>query len=186
MAKKRVKKAMKAKKVKRVKKVIKVRARKPVKAKKLGRVKTKEKVLGRVEHFFDKISVAAISVKAPFKVGDILHIKGHTTDFFQRVESMQIEHQDVLKVKKGDDIGIKVKEFAREHDFVYLGSEKDLAAKPPTPAAAKGQNAKPVFQTTIFKTEKQLTPPAAKTNATQPKLTGEKKDPYSNTKFLNF
>ena len=189
MAKRKVKKAVKVKKIKKIKrakKAIKVKARKSVRAKNLGQVKTKEKLLGRVEHFFDKISVAAIGVKAPFKVGDVLHIKGYTTDLYQRVESMQIEHQDVQKVKKGDDIGIKVKEFVRQNDFVYLGSEKDLLAKPAGSAPAKTPNTKPVFQTTIFKTEKQLTPSAPKTNAAPSKPAGEKKDPYSNTRFLNF
>lgn len=80
----------------------------------------KEKKLGEILHYFDKISVAAIKVKAPFKVGDVIHIKGHTTDFEQPVGSIQIEHVAVQKVKKGDDIGIKVKEFVREGDGVFL------------------------------------------------------------------
>ncbi len=80
----------------------------------------KEKQLGVVLHFFDKIMVAAIKVTSPFKVGDMIHIKGHTTDFEQPVDSIQIEHEAVQKVKKGDDIGIKVKELVREHDGVFL------------------------------------------------------------------
>lgn len=94
-------------------------AKKKAKAPAKPKVK-KEKKLGEVAHYFDKISVAAIRVKAPFKVGDVIHIKGHTTDFEQAVESMQIEHEPVQKVKKGDDIGIKVKEFVREGDGVFL------------------------------------------------------------------
>ena len=80
----------------------------------------KEKKLGEVLHFFNKISVAAIKVKAPFKVGDIIHIKGHTTDFDQTVQSMQIEHAAVQVVKKGDDVGIVVKDHVREGDGVFL------------------------------------------------------------------
>ena len=80
----------------------------------------KEKQLGKIEHFFDKISVAAIKVTSPFKVGDTLHIKGHTTDFDQPVISMQIEHLPVQKAKKGDDIGIKVGQYVRVGDGVYL------------------------------------------------------------------
>jgi hypothetical protein len=80
----------------------------------------KEKKIGEVLHYFDKISVAAIKVKAPFKVGDVIHIKGHTTDFEQPVESIQIEHVAVQKVKKGDDIGTKVKELVREGDGVFI------------------------------------------------------------------
>jgi hypothetical protein len=80
----------------------------------------KEKLLGKIAHYFDKIQVAAINVKAPIKVGDVVHIKGHTTDFEQPIVSMQIEHESVLKAKKGDDIGIKVKDYVRDNDGVYL------------------------------------------------------------------
>lgn len=104
--------------------IVKKKASKPkAKSKKKAPAKPKvkkEKKLGEVLHYFDKISVAAIKVKAPFKVGDVIHIKGHTTDFEQPVASIQIEHVAVQKVKKGDDIGIKVKELAREGDDVFL------------------------------------------------------------------
>ena len=73
-----------------------------------------------MEHYYGQIMVAAVKMKAPMKVGDIIHIKGHTTDFEQRVDSIQIEHQNVEKVKKGDDVGIKVKDHAREGDSVFL------------------------------------------------------------------
>ncbi len=109
-----VKKKAKAKakpKKKAVKKASKAAAKPKVK---------KEKQLGKVLHYFDKIMVAAIKVTSPFKVGDMIHIKGHTTDFEQPVDSIQIEHEQVQKVKKGDDIGIKVKEMVREHDGVFL------------------------------------------------------------------
>ena len=80
----------------------------------------KEKKVGEIAHYFGKIGVAAVNVKAEIKVGDILHIKGHTTDFEQAVDSMQIEHESVPKAKKGDDIGIKVKDHVREGDEVFL------------------------------------------------------------------
>jgi hypothetical protein len=80
----------------------------------------KEKLLGKIAHYYDKISVAAINVLAPMKVGDVVHIKGHTTDFDQPIDSMQIEHESVQKAKKGDDVGIRVKEYVRDNDGVYL------------------------------------------------------------------
>jgi len=80
----------------------------------------KEKKVGDVAHYFGKIGVAAIKMKGELKVGDTIHIKGHTTDFEQVVDSMQIEHQNVEKVKKGDDLGIKVKEHVREGDEVFI------------------------------------------------------------------
>jgi len=52
-------------------------------------------------------------------VGDKIHIKGHTTDFEQVVESMQIENRPVEEAKAGDDVGIKVKERVRPNDTVY-------------------------------------------------------------------
>jgi len=80
-----------------------------------------EIVIGKVEKYFSKIGVAAITITSgELKVGDTIKIKGHTTDFEQVVESMQVEHQNVEKVGAGKDIGIKVKEHVREHDTVYL------------------------------------------------------------------
>ncbi len=52
-------------------------------------------------------------------VGNTIHIKGHTTDFEQTVETLQIEHQEVPKAEKGQIIGLKVKDYVREHDIVY-------------------------------------------------------------------
>ena len=84
MAKKKTKK--KAKKVTKAKKKV---AKKKVvrkKAKTKGmRPKAKEKILGLVDHFFGKINVAAIKLKAPLKVGDFIHVKGHTTDFIKDI-----------------------------------------------------------------------------------------------------
>jgi len=80
----------------------------------------KEEKIGEVEHFFGKISVAAIKItKGTLKVGDTIHIKGHTSDFTQKVASIQIEHNKVEEAKKGDDIGIKVSEHVREKDEVF-------------------------------------------------------------------
>jgi putative protease len=77
--------------------------------------------VGKVEKFFGKISVAAIKVTAgELKVGDKIHIKGHTTDFEQTVDSMQVEHATVQKVVPGDEVGIKTKEKVHENDTVYV------------------------------------------------------------------
>lgn len=75
--------------------------------------------VGRVTHFFSKISVAVIELKAPLAVGDKIAIKGPTTDFEQVVESMQIEHQNVQKAEAGQSIGLKVAQRVREKDTVY-------------------------------------------------------------------
>ncbi len=79
----------------------------------------KEELVGKVTHYFGKIEVAIIELSKGIKVGDKIHIKGNTTDFEQEVNSMQIEHQNIEKAKKGDVIGLKVKEKVREGDEVY-------------------------------------------------------------------
>jgi len=75
--------------------------------------------VGKVTHFFSKISVAVIELTAALSVGDRIRIQGPTTDFEQTVESMQIEHEDVNAAKAGQSIGLKVKERVREKDTVY-------------------------------------------------------------------
>ena len=75
--------------------------------------------VGRVTHFFSKISVAVIELTAPLAVVDHIAIKGPTTDFEQVVESMQIEHQNVQRAEAGQSIGLKVAQRVRERDMVY-------------------------------------------------------------------
>jgi putative protease len=78
-----------------------------------------EKQVGRITHFFSKIGVAAIELEDELRVGDTIHVKGHTSDWTQGVSSIQIEHDEVEKAGPGDVIGIKVERHAREHDVVY-------------------------------------------------------------------
>lgn len=75
--------------------------------------------VGKVTHFFSKISVAVVDLTATLSVGDFIRIQGPTTDFEQIVESMQIEHENVKTAKAGQSIGLKVKERVREKDMVY-------------------------------------------------------------------
>jgi translation elongation factor EF-1alpha len=80
-----------------------------------------ETEIGKVTHYFTHLDVAAIVITSgELKVGDTIHIKGHTSDFTTTVRSMQIEHKQVEVAKVGDSIGIKVPEHAREHDQVFL------------------------------------------------------------------
>jgi hypothetical protein len=75
--------------------------------------------VGRITHFFSKIDVAVIELKAALSVGDTIAIKGPTTDFEQRVDSMQIEHKDVQRAEPGQSIGLKVLQRVRETDAVF-------------------------------------------------------------------
>jgi len=75
--------------------------------------------VGKVTHFFSKISVAVVELKATLSIGDRIRIQGPTTNFEQTVDSMQIEHEDVKTAKAGQSIGLKVNERVREKDTVY-------------------------------------------------------------------
>jgi putative protease len=78
-----------------------------------------EEVIGEVKDYFGKIGVAGIEVTAgSLRVGDTIHVKGHTTDVIQVVESIQIEHQGVQQADPGQTAGIRVKERVRKGDSV--------------------------------------------------------------------
>ena len=79
-----------------------------------------EEKIGFVSNYFSRISVAAVEITdGTVSVGDTLHFLGHTTDFESTVHSMQIEHKSVTEAKKGDSVGVKLPEKAREGDKVY-------------------------------------------------------------------
>jgi putative protease len=79
-----------------------------------------EKRIGKVTHFYSHLGVGIIKIEEEgLKLGDTIHFKGHTTDFQQTVDSMQIEHRDVQETQVGEQVGIKVKEHVREHDEVF-------------------------------------------------------------------
>ena len=75
--------------------------------------------VGRVSHFFTKISVAVIELTATISVGDRILIKGPTTNLEQTIDSMEIEHEKVQRAEAGQSIGMKVKDRVRETDVVY-------------------------------------------------------------------
>jgi len=79
-----------------------------------------EKEIGVVEDYFAHVGVLALKItKGTLSTGDTIHIKGHTTDFTQKIESMEIEHEVIEKANVGDSVGIKVSERVRRHDKVY-------------------------------------------------------------------
>ena len=79
-----------------------------------------EKKIGTVTHYYNHIHVAGVSITdGELHEGDIIHVKGYTSDFEQKVRSMQIDHKIVYTARRGDQIGLSVIEHAREHDTVY-------------------------------------------------------------------
>jgi len=80
-----------------------------------------EQQIGVVTHYYSHLSVVALQLEPGTKVrvGDVIHIRGHTTDFTQKVESLEVNHAPVTEVGSHDDFGLRVVEHAREHDIVY-------------------------------------------------------------------
>lgn len=76
--------------------------------------------IGIVTHYYGHVSVAIVKLESgSLRVGDTIHVRGHTSDFTQRVESLQIGHAPVSEVGLNDDFGLKVIAHVREHDVVY-------------------------------------------------------------------
>ena len=109
------------------KKKLAVKKSKPIKkksakkvVKKLAAKIIKEKKIGKVTHYFDKIKVVVIKLSDAASVGDTVRIKGgQETDFKQKIVSMEINGEKVKKAKKGQQVGIKVKEKARDGYLVF-------------------------------------------------------------------
>jgi len=79
-----------------------------------------EELIGIVTHYFGKAKVAAIKItEGELHVGDTIHVVGHTSDFSQQLNSIEIDRAPVEVARIGDEIGVQVVEHAREHDKVY-------------------------------------------------------------------
>ncbi|MBU0635238.1 MAG: translation elongation factor-like protein [Candidatus Omnitrophica bacterium] len=85
--------------------------------------KSKEKIAGVIIHYFGKINVGIIKLKAELKVGDKIHIKGAHDDFTQVVKSMQFDHKPLSRASKGKEIGILVSQRVHENDKVYFAEK---------------------------------------------------------------
>ncbi len=78
-----------------------------------------EEKIGEVDHYFTDISVGIVALEGKLELGDKVHFKGATTDFIQKVKSMEIDREDVEEAGKGDVIGMKVDQRVREEDEVF-------------------------------------------------------------------
>ena len=80
-----------------------------------------EMKIGSVTHYYNNLHVAIVEItEGELHVGDTIHIAGHTSDFVQKITSMEHDHEPVDVAKPGDIVGVEVSEHAREHDNVYL------------------------------------------------------------------
>ncbi len=78
-----------------------------------------EERIGTITHYFGKPEVGVVKLEADVKVGDTLHFRGHTTDFEQKLESMEVDHAAVESAEPGAEVAFKVSERVREGDEVY-------------------------------------------------------------------
>ena len=107
----------------------------------------KETLIGEITHYFTAIGVAIVKAKKNFKKGVRIHIKGATTDFYQDIYSMQLNHKDVSKASKGQQVGMKVDQRVREGDKIYLVEKiKERKSKKVT-KTSKTKKAKKVKKT---------------------------------------
>lgn len=93
--------------------------KKIIKKAKAAKVPANLEVIGEVIHYFPHVSAGVIKLAKDLKVGDTIQIKGHTTDFKQTVDSLQVDHVPLSEAKKGQEIGIKVKSRVRIGDTAY-------------------------------------------------------------------
>ncbi len=83
-----------------------------------------EEEIGKITHYFSKINVGVLELSSGnLQIGDTIHIKGHTTDFYQKVESMQVEHKPVESAEPGEPVGLKVESPVRENDLIFKVTE---------------------------------------------------------------
>jgi len=75
--------------------------------------------IGKITHYFPHSKAGVIKLESTLNIGDMIRVKGHTTDFKQKIDSMQIDGKDIAAAKRGDEIGILVKGRVRGHDLVY-------------------------------------------------------------------
>lgn len=81
--------------------------------------------IGKVTHFFDHLCVAVLALEQPIQVGDTVHFLGHSTDFKQKVESLQIEHKAVTSANPGEEVAMKVAQRVRPNDAVFKISDEE-------------------------------------------------------------
>lgn len=90
------------------------------KAKKPQGLEASLEKIGEVTHYFPHVNAAAVKLlKSGLKVGDSVYVKGHTTDFKETVNSIQLDHATIPEGKKGQEIGLLVKSRVRQGDKVY-------------------------------------------------------------------
>ncbi len=80
-----------------------------------------EKKIGKITHYYNHLHVATVKITdGELHIGDMIHVEGHTSNFMQKLCSMELEHESTDVAKPGDNVGIAIDENARENDSVYV------------------------------------------------------------------
>ncbi len=80
--------------------------------------------IGAITHYFGRVGAGVISLESgELRVGDTIHVRGHTTDFYQRVNRIEIDHAQVEIAKPGQSVGVEITQRVREHDEVFKVSD---------------------------------------------------------------
>jgi len=80
-----------------------------------------EKKIGKITHYYNHRHVATVNITdGELHIGDMIHVEGHTSNFMQKLCSMELEHESTDVAKPGDNVGIAIDEYARENDSVYI------------------------------------------------------------------
>lgn len=101
------------------KRVLKKGRSKKVVKKVQAKAKNRKDIIGKVTHYFGHVNAAVVKLRQGLAAGDTIHIKGHTTDFTQAATSMQLDHQSISAGKKGQEVGLEVKDRVRTGDLVF-------------------------------------------------------------------
>jgi putative protease len=78
-----------------------------------------EILVGKIIHYYKELGVASVRLEDVLDMGALIHVVGHTTDFEQKVESMEIMHQRVVRAGEGQVVGLKVTDYVRDNDLIY-------------------------------------------------------------------
>ena len=80
-----------------------------------------EKIIGNVTHYYTDLHVATVMITdGELHLGDMIHIEGHSSDFMQKIGSMELDHKPFEVAKPGEIVGIATDEYVRENDTVYI------------------------------------------------------------------
>lgn len=79
-----------------------------------------ETLAGKITHYYSELGVASVLLTGQIAIGDLIHVKGHTTDYEQKVESMQLQHRGIEIASPGQKIGLSVRQYVRRNDHIYI------------------------------------------------------------------